>query len=100
LDIQTKHDGAQTVVSLHGRFVFDCHRDFRGVMTQTLKDVPGDIHLDLGGVDYLDSSALGMLLVLRDRAQAAGRRIHLRTRPGTVEDLLDIAGVSQLFAIS
>ena len=34
-----------------------------------------ELEIDLAAVDYLDSSALGMLLMLREKAQAADKTV-------------------------
>jgi anti-anti-sigma factor len=51
-------------------------------------------------VAYLDSSALGMLLMVRERAQAANKEISLSQANPTVMKILDIANFSKLFTIS
>ena len=56
--------------------------------------------IDLAGVDYLDSSALGMLLLLRDRAAAASKAVSLENCRGNVRQVLDIANFGKLFKIS
>lgn len=91
-------DGA-TVLKLGGRFDFNAHREFRDAVDRVLQDT-GDVRVDLGDVAYLDSSALGMLLMLRDKAKAAEREVHLTNTRGSVRQVLDIANFAKLFAIS
>ena len=50
-------------------------------------------------VDYLDSSGLGMLLMLREKAQAANKTVSLRNCRGAVRQVLDIANFAKLFTI-
>ena len=59
----------------------------------------GKIVVDLGLVDYLDSSALGMLLMLRDKATGSNREIALSNCKGPVKQVLDIANFGRLFQI-
>lgn len=98
MDIELRNNEGHTLVALRGRFVFDCHRDFRGVMNRSLKEAGDQVHLDLGGVDYLDSAALGMLHVLNDKARTAGKKIMLCNSQGAVKELLSLARIDQLFA--
>lgn len=58
-----------------------------------------EILVDLGKVAYLDSSALGMLLMLRDKARAHNRPVALANCTGSVKQVLDIANFGKLFAI-
>jgi anti-anti-sigma factor len=59
-----------------------------------------EIEIDFQGVDYLDSSALGMLLMLRDKASGSGKDISLVGVKGSVRQVLEIANFSKLFKIS
>jgi HptB-dependent secretion and biofilm anti anti-sigma factor len=91
----------KAVIRLSGRFDFTVHREFREAVNQAM--VPPDVRevqVDLGNVAYLDSSALGMLLMLRDKARAANRAVTLSNCRGSVKQVLDIANFSKLFPIA
>jgi anti-anti-sigma factor len=91
----------KAVVKLYGRFDFSAHREFRESCNSCL-DAPHvrEIELDLGEVEYLDSSALGMLLMLKERADAVAKRIVLADCRGTVKQVLEIANFGRLFSIA
>jgi anti-anti-sigma factor len=89
----------KTVIVLQGRFDFNSHREFREAVDQAVKEASREIHVDLGGVDYLDSSALGMLLMLRDKAKGAGKEVALASVRGSVKQVIDIANFGKLFAL-
>ena len=89
-----------TTIKLQGRFDFNTHRDFRAAAEPVLQEEPKQIEVDLGGVDYLDSSALGMLLMLRDKTQAVNKTLALVNCRGSVRQVLDIANFGKLFSIS
>jgi len=91
---------SQARIQLSGRFDFNSHREFRDAVDRALSS-PGttEVAVDLGNVAYLDSSALGMLLMLRDKAKASGRAVSLANCRGAVKQVLDIANFSKLFAI-
>lgn len=95
----TNRDG-KTAVVLQGRFDFNAHREFREVVEQSVKEAPSQIIVDLGGVEYLDSSALGMLLMLRDRAKTAGKEVVLANARGSVKQVIDIANFGKLFQLA
>jgi len=91
----------EATLSLAGRFDFNTHRDFRNTYEAVLKT--GGINkltIDLGGVDYLDSSALGMLLLLNEKAGAANIKIVLANGQPNVRQILEIANFHKLFNIS
>lgn len=89
----------KTIIQLQGRFDFNAHREFREAVDQAVKDAAAQIQVDLGGVDYLDSSALGMLLMLRDKAKSAGKAVALANARGSVKQVIEIANFGKLFTI-
>lgn len=89
----------RAVIRLEGRFDFNSHRDFREAVDAALASPASVVAVDLAGVEYLDSSALGMLLMLRDRAKSAAREVTLTGCRNAVKQILDIANFGKLFTI-
>jgi HptB-dependent secretion and biofilm anti anti-sigma factor len=91
--------GERATLKLGGRFDFHSHRDFRAAYEKILETgFVREIVIDFGEVDYLDSSALGMLLLLREKADGKGKSVHLAGMKGTVKQVLDIANFGKLFS--
>lgn len=99
MDVTVNSADGGTVLKLGGRFDFNAHREFRDAVDRVL-EANGDVRVDLGEVVYLDSSALGMLLMLRDKTKNANREVQLTNTRGSVRQVLDIANFGKLFAIS
>jgi anti-sigma B factor antagonist len=57
----------------------------------------GDFVLDLADVEFCDGRCLAMLLELRDRVEAQGRRLIFRRTPPCVDRVLQITGYVDLF---
>ena len=71
MDIQTTTYDGKATLRLKGRFQFDSHREFRSAYEPYIADpAMRVVVVDFSGVDYLDSSALGMLLLLREKLMA------------------------------
>lgn len=101
MDIHTQLEGARARIVLNGRFDFSSHRAFREATERLLaQDGATALELDLGAVSYLDSSALGMLLMLRDKAAGAQCALTLANCSPQVRQVLDIANFQKLFDIS
>ena len=98
--INTTVAGNTATINMTGRFDFNVQRDFKEAYDPQLSSMSVSvIEVNLAGVDYLDSSALGMLLMLRERASAAGKQLKL-CKPGTsVAQILEIANFAKLFTI-
>lgn len=93
---------AGTVAKLHmkGRFDFNVHRFFKEAYDPLLRQNGVEsLEIDMGEVEYLDSSALGMLLLVRERAEAEGKSVTLSHPNSTVVQILDIANFRKLFTI-
>ncbi|HCA27231.1 MAG TPA: anti-anti-sigma factor [Betaproteobacteria bacterium] len=87
-------------ISLDGRFDFNSQRAFRSSYDGPLNDHEiHSIEVDMKAVDYLDSSALGMLLLLKERVEAANKSLVLANCRGTVKQVLDVANFHKLFTI-
>lgn len=91
--------GTAATITLRGSFGFSEHRDFRKAVKEQLAGPCTVLEIDFDGVDYLDSSALGSLLLSREEAGAAGKSIVLVNCRGTVKQIIDIANFHRLFTI-
>lgn len=97
--ISTRVVGTVASISLRGKFGFSEHREFRQAVKEMLAASCTTLEIDFAGVDYLDSSALGSLLLSREEANQAGKAIILVNCRGTVQQVLDIANFQRLFTI-
>jgi anti-anti-sigma factor len=94
-------DAAKATIKLNGRFDFNTHRDFRAAYESLITDSEVKaVTVDFAGVDYLDSSALGMLLMLRDKMSGVNKDVSLTGVQGNVKQVLDIANFGKLFRIA
>lgn len=101
MNIQITCYDDKATLHLKGRFQFDAHRAFRDAYTPLIGDARlRVVVLDMTGVEYLDSSALGMLLLLRERLGEQHQEIELAGLHGTVKQVLDVANFGRLFKIS
>lgn len=97
--IKVHNNGDATTISICGRLDFNTHREFRLASEEALKNGGGEILMDMDKVDYLDSSALGMLLLLRDKANNANRKLALLNCKGITQQILEVANFHKLFTI-
>ena len=101
MKITRKQDGDNVTLTLNGRFDFSAHRDFRTSYEDALK-ITGikKITLDMAAVNYLDSSALGMLLLLNERARNSSAEVNITRCSTGVMKILDIANFSKIIKIT
>ena len=98
MQTSTKIDDHKGCIMLSGNFTFESHREFKQATTAAL-EVPGltELEMDFSAVDYMDSAALGMLLLLNERAN--GRKVTLLNCRGMVKAVLEIANFGKIFEI-
>ena len=90
-------DSHSVTIKVAGRFDFSTHQDF----VQAYKGFPkGEKRfvVDLAGAEYMDSSAMGMLLQLREYNRQ-GENVVLANGNDAVKDVLRIANFGKLFTI-
>ena len=101
MDIQTTAYDSKATLRLKGRFQFDSHREFRSAYEPYIEDPAARVVVvDFSGVDYLDSSALGMLLMLRDHVGGEESDIRVVNTSSDVRKILAISNFDKLFDIS
>jgi anti-anti-sigma factor len=100
MPIQTRRDddGQTLIISIDGRFDFSTHQAFRDAYEHSDRAIRKFI-VDLSETTYLDSSALGMLLLLRDFAGGDSSCISIENCNTDVRRILSISNFEQLFAI-
>ncbi|MBT8439247.1 MAG: STAS domain-containing protein [Gammaproteobacteria bacterium] len=92
-------DGKRVQINISGRFDYKVSKDFR----DAYRHIPGRegiaYHVDLKEVDFMDSSALGMLLLLREHAKCRGGDVVIEHPSETIDKILKVANFEQLFEI-
>lgn len=93
--IEIARYGGVMTMTISGRFDFRCIADFQAA----LKADDRAWVVDLSRVEYIDSSGLGMLLLLRERAGGDVSRVKLRGLHGQPGEVLQMARFDAMFAI-
>jgi anti-anti-sigma factor len=89
------------VINLPEKFDFSFHREFTEHSKVHLSDTScTSIMLDFSRVNYLDSSALGMMVLLHKKAKKINIVTGLRGAKGVAADILEMANLNQLYDFS
>jgi len=93
-------DGKKIHINISGRFDYKVSQEFR----DTYRQVPGQegvaYYVNLSDASYMDSSALGMLLLLREHAKCRGGTVFIERPSEQVDSILKVANFEQLFTIN
>jgi len=92
--------GDTVTIKISGRFDFSIHRDFRQAYegAKPTSNKPCFV-VDLSETEYMDSSALGMLLLLREHAGDDNANVKITNCRPVIKEILDIANFDKLFSI-
>ncbi len=91
-------DGKTLTLSISGRFDITMYKDFG----DSYKDHLGSIStcvLDMAEAEYLDSSALGMLLMLRERVGGENADLTIANCNDGIRKIFATANFDKLFSI-
>lgn len=91
-------NGKVVTIHVNGRFDFATHQEFMQAYRSYARGEKRFV-VDLENTEYLDSSAMGMLLQLRDYADKAGD-IELLNGNDAVQEILKIANFDKLFKVA
>ena len=96
---QVSEDSKTVTIAVQGGFDFNVHKDFRNACRSF--ENPGATYvIDMSAVTYMDTSALGMLLVLRKRVGGAAAAISIKNCSSEIRKILDISNFGKLFRFS
>ena len=84
-------------VAIEGRFDFSSHKEFRDAYRDS--DTGVNYIIDMSKTDYMDSSALGMLLLLREHAGGDKASIKITGCSADIKKILTISNFQKLFDI-
>lgn len=86
-------------VMLSGRFEFTDHERFRDVAALVAANPGKRFVLDVGGLDFIDSAGLGMILILQEEAERGGVGLTVRRARGDVRRSIELARIDEIVKI-
>ena len=96
---ESSNEGKQVTIAISGNFDFTVVQDFR----KTYMDIDGsntDITVDMRETEYMDSSALGMLLNMKKHIGETQEGIKIINCRPQVKKILDISRFDKKFTIA
>ena len=99
MSISSKTTDNKLTINISGRFDFGVHKEFRTAVDSISNDTK-HVFVDLRTTEYVDSSALGMLLMLKSKMGDQKDKISLINAKPEVKKILEIANFGQLFTLS
>lgn len=94
-NVSLSDDEKELRMEVDGRFDFNIHHQFR----KAYQGLPVTTRfvIDMANTSYMDSSAMGMLLLLREYAGKDSADIHLVNCNPEIKKVLEISNMDKLF---
>jgi anti-anti-sigma factor len=92
------HQGV-IVVKIDGRFEFSTRQDYKRLIGQIVQDGHRRLVIDLEGVTFLDSSALGLLLLTHQNFKLKKGTVSLIKPTGYVRQVIELANLPRVIPI-
>jgi anti-sigma B factor antagonist len=102
LDLKLEPSGADMVMWAVGALDLYTAPKLRASMLEVLvgRSDPFRVTLDMGGVDFVDSSGLGVLVAVLKRLRFLGGDLVLRAPSLSLSRLLEITGLDRVFTVN
>ncbi len=98
MNITQENCEGRVVLHLEGRFDFGARKTFKEAMDQAVQEgIP--VALDLGQVSFVDSSALGLLVISHQNLKNKKIDFCLANPQTYVRQVLDLANVAKMIPI-
>ena len=93
--VRTTHSGETSTVELAGELDYFTSIGVNRVLEDVLDRVPppAQLHLELGALQFMDSSGLAILLSARRRAAARGCEMTVTSTSPTIARLFELKGL-------
>lgn len=99
MEIIRSTDNGDFTLTLKGAFTFADNNTFRHVLSSIPNPDVRQVIFDLKQVEFIDSAALGMLLLAHDESIKHQKPVILRGAEGQVGKMLQMACFDQYFVI-
>ena len=100
LTSELSSDAKTKTIKLTGRFDFSAQQEFRDCYHGTTPDDGVKFVIDMASANYMDSSALGMLLMMREHLGGDAAKISIIHCSPEIKNILNVANFQTLFDIS
>jgi anti-anti-sigma factor len=94
---QSVNGGKTIKIEITERFDFNIHKELKNAYKDAEKNL--NFVVDLEGASYMDSSALGMLLQLREHAGGVKSSVTISNADKNIKEILRIANFYKLMTV-
>ena len=93
LTMELEQDGEAVVIRPSGELDISTASVLEAALRETMSGDGSEVVVDLGGLTFIDSSGLRLLVVAAERSREAGIRLRLLRGSEPVERMLEVSGL-------
>jgi anti-anti-sigma factor len=99
MDYRIEQDDSELRIFLSGRLTFNDHGKVRAMIQEMVQSRATRQILMISGLEFVDSSGLGMILVAREEVIQRKKNLVLRGAQGQVKRVLTVAQLGKVIDI-
>jgi len=99
LIVRAEYSERDAVVYLSGEIDIYNAQQFKEKIYQVVENSKGDVSIDCSGLNYIDSTGLGVFVGALKKAKQNNRDIHILNIRDNIKKLFVITGLDKLFII-
>ncbi|MYD04270.1 MAG: STAS domain-containing protein [Acidimicrobiia bacterium] len=100
MDINTVRTGGVLVIKAEGRIDGSNSADFLGSIQAVIDDDDTGVVLDFGGIDYISSAGLRVILLLAKELRGTNTGFGICSLSSAVQEIFSISGFDQIITVS
>ena len=99
MEYTKKLKGNNCDIEISGRFSSEDSAQTQQIISYINDNKVTNLSIEMSNVDFIDSSALGQLLVIKDNIDKNHGSITIKGAKGHVKEMLDVSSFDQIFNI-
>jgi anti-sigma B factor antagonist len=96
MDFLVNNDGEQVLITIKGPMEMQTVKVFQNKIAEMETSIQKDMILDMGDVDYIDSTGISILIMLNKQQREKGKALTIRNASQRVKSLLELSSLSDL----
>lgn len=91
MQYRIESEGQQCRVCFEGSLTYEDRDTLRSMLTNLKEKKPREVILDMKALEYIDSSGLGMYLLMREQVESAGGTLQIGPLSEQVEKMFRLS---------
>jgi anti-sigma B factor antagonist len=99
MELSVNGNGPVTVIKIGGRLDSNTSKELEDAVMNVVSGDATRVLMDFGGVDYINSSGLRVLLMALQHLKKKGGKLHLCDIKDYMREVFEISGYTEIFPI-